>query len=272
MSRPPDAWRRGAEYERYIGRWSKLVARDFLGRLNAPPGGRWLDVGCGTGVLTRAILELTEPGSVVGIDPSEGFVEHARRATPNAHFEVADARSLPFETGAFDTVVSGLVLNFIPEPAGALAEMTRVARAEGVVSVYVWDYAGRMDLLRYFFDAAMALDPAATELDEARRFAAFQPDPMRQLFETAGLHHITTAAIDITMSFRDFDDYWTPFLGGQGPAPAYAMSLDEDRRAHLRERLRQTLPTTSNGAINLAARAWSVQGRKPPSPSGRGPG
>jgi SAM-dependent methyltransferase len=127
-------------------------------------------------------------------------------------------------------VVSGLVLNFVPDPALAAREMTRVARPGGRVAAYVWDYAGRMELIRHFWDAAAALDPAAAELDEGRRFGLCQPEPLGRLFRDAGLADVGVRPIEVATRFRDFDDYWDPFLGGQGPAPGYAMSLDEPGR------------------------------------------
>lgn len=259
-----DVWASGAAYEPYVGRWSRLVARDFLAWLNVPPDARWLDVGCGTGALSASILDHAAPRDVVGIDPSAGYVAYAREqvVSPQVRFEVGDARALPYEVGAFDAVVSGLVLNFVAEPERAVAEMARVSRQGGVAAAYVWDYAGRMELMRHFWDAAVALDPAVLELDEGRRFPLCQPDPLAHLFRGAGLRDVEVRAIDVPTVFRDFDDYWSPFLGGQGPAPGYAMSLDEERRAALRERTRASLPFQADGSIHLIARAWAARGTR----------
>ena len=257
-----DVWASGAAYEPYVGRWSRLVAKEFLSWLAVPPGKRWLDVGCGTGALTRTILAVASPAQVDAVDRSEGYVAYARAAAPDprARFEVADAQALPSEGEAYDAAVSGLVLNFVPDPARAVAEMARVARPGATVGVYVWDYAGRMELMRHFWDAAVALDPAARDLDEGRRFPLCRPEPLAALFRAAGLQGIETRAIDVPTGFRDFDDYWTPFLGGQAPAPGYAMSLSEGRRAALRERIRGALPVEADGSIRLIARAWAVRG------------
>jgi SAM-dependent methyltransferase len=259
---PKDVWASGALYEPYIGRWSRLVARDFLAWLAMPPGARWLDVGCGTGALSASILAHAAPREVMGIDPSAGYVAYAQGHVqdPRMHFEVTDARALPYEAGSFDAVVSGLVLNFVPNAGQAMAEMARVARAGGTVAAYVWDYAGRMDLMRHFWDAAVALDPAAFALDEGRRFPLCQPGPLAALYSNAGLSDVVVRAIDGPTVFRDFDDYWSPFLGGQAPAPGYAMSLDEERRARLRERIRAGLPFRADGSIHLIARAWAARG------------
>jgi SAM-dependent methyltransferase len=260
----PEVWTSGAAYEPYVGRWSRLVTRQFLPWLQVGPGRRWLDVGCGTGVLTRAIVDLAAPCEVVGIDPSKGFVAYAssQAADTRVHFDVGDARSLPFEAQEFDVVVSGLVLNFVPDPAQGLAEMTRVARSGGTVAANVWDYAGAMQMMRYFWDAAVALDPAALELDEGRRFPICQPDALRGLFDTAGLTGLEARAIDVPTGFRDFDDYWSPFLGGQAPAPSYVASLEEMRREALRHHLRAALPVATDGSIHLIARAWAIRGTR----------
>ena len=254
-------WASGAAYEPYVGRWSRLVAREFLAWLGVPPDRRWLDLGCGTGALAQTILHVASPGEVKGVDQSAGYVEYARAQTPDARasFEVADAQALPFETGSYDAVISGLVLNFLPEPGRGVSEMARVARPGGTVAAYVWDYAEEMQLMRHFWDAAVALDSAASELDEGRRFPLCRPEPLTQLFRSAGLREVQVRAIDVPTDFRDFDDYWSPFLGGQAPAPSYAMSLSEERRAALRERIRAGLPIAPDGSIHLIARAWAVR-------------
>lgn len=257
-----EIWASGAAYELYVGRWSRLVAREFLGWLNVPTGGYWLDVGCGTGALSQTILGSAAPGSVKGIDLSEGFVAFAREQVQDerAQFEVGDAQALPVATGGYHAVISGLVLNFIPQPHQVVAEMARAAKPNGVVAAYVWDYAGKMQLMRYFWNAVAALDPAAYDLDEGRRFPICQPEPLRELFWGAGLRDVEVRPIDIATDFQDFDDYWTPFLGGQGPAPGYARSLSDERRAALREHLRAGLPFALDGSIPLVARAWAVRG------------
>jgi len=264
MSEPrSDVWAVGDAYEPYVGRWSRLVAAQLLDWLAVPPGARWLDVGCGTGALSRTILGRAAPEAVTGLDASAGFVQHAtaRVADPRASFRVGDAQALPFGDGAFDAAVSGLVLNFVPAPARMATEMRRVTRRGGVVALYVWDYAGGMELMRHFWDAAGSLDPAALPLDEGRRFPICRPEPLAALFRDAGLAEVDVRALDVPTVFRDFDDYWTPFLGGQGPAPGYCSSLDEARRTTLRERLRARLPVQPDGRIPLTARAWAARGR-----------
>ncbi|HEV8249894.1 MAG TPA: methyltransferase domain-containing protein [Gaiellaceae bacterium] len=257
-------WELGAPYERYVGRWSRLVARELVDWLAVAAGATWLDVGSGTGALAGTVLEVASPGSVTAVDSSEGFVDHARSAVPGATFVVGDAQALPFADDSFDVVVSGLVLNFVPDQPRAVAEMTRVARPGGTVAAYVWDYAGRMELMRHFWDAAGELDPAARALDEGQRFRAFErPEGLERLFAGAGQADVESRAIDIPTVFGDFDDYWEPFLGGQGPAPSYVSGLGEAERSRLRELLRRRLPSAADGSISLVARAWAACGRKP---------
>jgi len=265
MSVPSDVWAAGSAYEPYVGRWSRLVAREFVGWLAPSPGARWLDVGCGTGALTSTVLAAAAPARVWSVDSSPAYVAFARGGIPDARatFAVADARKLPVPAASADMVVSGLVLNFVPEPEVAVVEMARVARSAGTVALYVWDYAGEMQLIRHFWDAAIALDARAAELDEGRRFPVCRPPALEGLLGAAGLERVESRPIDVSARFRDFSDYWTPFLGGQGPAPGYAMSLGEHERARLRDRLRARLPTSRDGSIELVVRAWAVRGRRP---------
>jgi SAM-dependent methyltransferase len=260
---PEDLWAAGDRYEPYVGRWSRLVARDFVGWLTPSPGADWLDVGCGTGALSGAILAGADPRGVVAADPSLPFVGYARAtlADDRVRFTAGDARALPVADGRFGYAVCGLVLNFVGDPAQAVREMRRATVDGGTVAAYVWDYAGRMELMRYLWDAAEALDPAAAALDEGKRFTICHPDRLTSLFSDSGLSDVDVRPIDVPTVFGDFEDFWTPFLGGVGPAPAYVMGLDEDRRGRLRERLRATVPVAADGSIPLVARAWAVRGR-----------
>jgi len=261
-AKSPINWKNSEAYELFVGRWSRLAGREFLKWLAPVPGIRWLDIGCGTGALSQSILQLTEPNLVKGIDLSENFIQYCREkvAGQNASFDVGDALALPVETGSFDAAVSGLVLNFLPQSERALSEMKRVVRPGGMIAVYVWDYAGKMQLLRHFWNAAVALDPTAYDLDEGRRFSNCKPDLLKEQFNKAGLGNVKVAPIDVWTEFKNFEDYWRPFLGGQGPAPSYTASLDAKQRAALRDRIQAGLPSAVDGTIPLIARAWAVCG------------
>ena len=259
-------WADGAAYEAYVGRWSRLVAAEFVRWLDLPAGLRWLDVGSGTGVLTSTVLTTAQPRQVTGVDPSEGFVTQARTqvADPRAAFTVGDARALPLPDGAVDVVVSGLVLNFVPEPARAVADFARVAAPGAVVAAYVWDYADGMEMMRHFWDAASALDPGAAARDDGRRFSLCRPEALATLWRDGGLTDVSVEAIDVPTVFTGFADYWTPFLGGQGSAPGYLASLAEPQRVALRDLLAVRLPPGPDGSIRLTARAWAVRGTRAP--------
>jgi SAM-dependent methyltransferase len=260
-----DVWAAGDAYDRYMGRWSRLLARDFVDWLQLHRNAQWLDVGCGTGALTQAILALASPDNVVAVDPSDPFIAHARHLTHDqrVRFETGDAQGLRFTDVTFDAVAAGLVLNFISNPEQALAEMWRVLRPGGTAAAYVWDYAGEMQLTRHFWNAAVALDPDAGELDEGRRFPICKPEPLLALFRGCGFEQTRWRILDVPTVFESFDDYWSPFLGGQGPAPTYCSILSEDRRALLRETVRAMLPVQPDGSIRLRARAFAVRGERP---------
>jgi SAM-dependent methyltransferase len=264
MAKPvSDTWEQGDPYERYVGRWSRQVAPQFLGWLGVPAGRRWVDVGCGTGALAAAILDRCSPAAVAAVEPSPGFRAAAERnLAGRAVVRAGSAAEIPLADGSVDAVVSGLVLNFVPDVAAALREMARVAADGGTLAAYVWDYAGKMQLMRFLWDAAVELDGSAAALDEGRRFPLCRAEALEQAFSAVGLQAIRTIAIDVPTRFASFDDYWQPFLGGQGPAPAYVMSLGEAARARLRERIRGRLPIARGGAIALVARAWAIRGTR----------
>ena len=255
-----DTWERGDPYEQYVGRWSREVAPQFLSWLNIPAGRRWLDVGCGTGALGAAILDQCAPVSVIAVEPSEGFLEKTKEQLGSRVLLLrGSAAQIPLDDRSVDVTVSALVLNFVPDGRAAVSEMARVTAPGGTVAAYVWDYSGKMELMRYFWDAAVELNPEAAKLDEGARFPVCRPEALTELFAGAGLRGIEVKAIDVTTSFADFEDYWRPFLGGQGPAPAYAMGLDDTARGRLAERLKRRLPLQAGGSISLTARAWAVR-------------
>jgi SAM-dependent methyltransferase len=256
-----DAWAAGDRYEPYVGRWSRRVASRFLEFLVAPPGGEWLDVGCGTGALSEAVVVEGGADAVTGIDPSAGFIGFARERLDGraASFDVGDAQDLPYAPAYFDVVVSGLVLNFVPDAELALREQHRVVKPGGAVGAYVWDYP-RMEMMARFWEAALAVD-AGDVPDEAVRFSGWTDEGLAGRFHEAGFVDIGTTSIEVPTAFADFDDLWNPFLGGQGAAPSYLATLDESRRAAIREVMRTGVP--ADGPIELTARAWAVRANRP---------
>jgi SAM-dependent methyltransferase len=249
-------------YERFMGRWSRLLAPQLVVFSEIGNGEAVLDVGSGTGALSTALRAAATHGNVTGVDPSVTYVKHASRRSrdPFLRFVVGDARRLPFENAAFDKTVSALVLNFVPEPARALGEMVRVTKPGGVVTSAVWDYGEGMQMLRVFWDEAAAVDPAAKSRDEAHMplCAAGQ---LTALWQEAGLRDVQEVALTVALHFTSFDDYWGPFLLGQGPAGAYASALSPESRRALAQRLRwRLLGDGPNRAIEIHARAWAVKG------------
>ena len=257
-----DAWQAGENYETYMGRWSSLIAGKFMPWLDVSSGMDWLDVGCGTGALSRTILEGTNPGSVVGVEPSEGFVAHARALTNDhrARFEVGNALELPLNDETVDIATSALVLNFVPDKSRALQEMRRVTRPGGTISFYVWDYpGGGVDFIDLFWKCAAELDESAVDLDEGKRFPFCTPDGLRQICETGGLRDPEITRLEIDTIFPTFQDFLHPFTLGAGPAPGYFSSLDDDRKDEMSALLADRLGPEE--PIRLTARAWGVKAK-----------
>lgn len=254
-----------AAYERFMGRWSVLLAPAFLdavGLDRSGPPSRVVDVGSGTGHLARAVAERWPGSEVVGVDPAAGFVEAARaraEAEGNAHrvrFEPGEAGALPLDDGCVDAAVALLVLNFVPDPDRAMAEMCRVTGPGGVVAAAVWDYGRGMGMLRALWDAATRLDPAAVGQDEAT-MPLGRPGGLTDLWRRSGLSHVDDGAVEVRREYATFDDYWEPFLHGTGPAGVYVTGLSDAGRTALRAEL---LADLGPGPIGLTSRAWWVRG------------
>jgi ubiquinone/menaquinone biosynthesis C-methylase UbiE len=255
----------GAGYERFMGRWSRILAPAFVTYAGVSDGDRVLDVGAGTGALTSAVTAVNKNGEVIGIDPSEALIAHAREIalSKGARFEVGDAQKLQFDDAAFDRTLALLVMNFIPDHDKAVAEMRRVTRPQGVISACVWDYNEGMQMLRIFWDEVVAFDPAMEPKDE-RHMKLSRRDQLADLWNKAGLADVEEKPLVIDQSYTSFNDYWEPFLAGAGPAGAYAVSLSGDRRAQLEARLRKRLlGDRADSPFVLKARAWCVRGQVP---------
>lgn len=247
-----------------MGRWSRRIAARFLDLFASEAGRDWLEVGCGTGALTSAILARAEPARLVAVEPSDAFLQTARTAIedPRVTFLQGDAQDLPQEDGSTDVVTSGLVLNFVPDRPRALAEMRRVLRPGGRLGFYVWDYpGGGVGFIRAFWQAAVALDPAAADLTENGRFPFCTSEGLSDLVRTAGFNDIAVQPIEDEARFADFEDFWRPFTLGAGPAPGYCASLPEAARDRLRARLAEDVAQNADGSIGMPLRAWAVLAR-----------
>jgi trans-aconitate methyltransferase len=251
-------------YEGYVGRWSRPVAQQFVAWLGAEPGGMWLDVGAGTGILTQVILEEASPAKVVGIDLSQDYIDFARQRVhdPRAEFNVGDANFLAFDAPQFDVSVAGLVLNFVPSAEQTAKNMADAVKSGSIVAAYVWDYSGRMEMVRHLWDAAAVVDPASKEAEASQRYALCRPENLRALWESQQLQAVDVIPIDIPTPFANFDDYWIPFLGAQGSVVKYLRGLSDDARNAVRDQLQKQLPIADDGSIPLTARAWAVKGVK----------
>ena len=245
-------------YDAFMGRYADRLAPLLIGFAGAQRGERVLDVGCGPGSLTEVLGELLGAEHVAAIDPSEPFAAACSERVPAANIQVGAAESLPWPADTFDVALSQLVVNFMSDAEAGVAEMRRVVRPGGTVASCTWDYSGGMTMLRTFWDAALSLDSETP--DEARTMRYNDPDALRELWLRAGLEAVATDALVVEASYRDFDHYWEPFTRGVGPAGAYCLSLDSDRRAALREECRRRLGDP-DGPFVLSAKAWAVKGR-----------
>jgi len=255
----------GEAYERFMGRWSRALAPLLVEFAGIRDGDAVLDVGSGTGSLAAAVADLAPSSPVVGVDPAASYVAFAqsRHLSGRIRFETGDAQSLNFQAGAFDCALSSLILNFIPDPAKALDEMKRVTRGGGVVAAAVWDYGEGMEMLRAFWDEAVAADPAADAKDE-RHMAFSRRGELAALWRAHGFRDVRDEALTIEMRFASFDEYWSPFLEQQGPAGAYVAALQDGERDRLRQRLRRRLLGDGpDRPVVCGARAWAVRGLVP---------
>jgi SAM-dependent methyltransferase len=258
-------WKDADAYQAYMGRWSRPIAGVVLTWLGQSLGLAWLDVGCGTGSLTQAILDVANPREILGVDPSADFLATAagKITDPRVRFTVGDARALPAPSDAYDVVIAGLVLHHIPDPERAAMEMARSARPGGAVAAYVWDFGGERHFMGYLWQAATALDPAAAALDPGKRMPICHPEPLTELFTGAGLRDVVVDPVSVPIVFRDFDDYWQPhLLSGSSPTQSYVTSLDAEQQTALREHLHTLLPIADDGSIPLFGRLWAVRGTK----------
>lgn len=258
-----DAWSAGQNYEHYMGRWSRLMAAEFLRWLAPPRHARWLEIGCGTGALTAQLLSDCKPQSILSIEPSKDFIAYARSqvADKRVRFEIADAAKLPAPDASIDIVTSALVVNFIPDRPTAFAEMKRVLTPSGLLSFYVWDYpGGGMGFIHAFWKAAADIGEDVAALNEVSRFPFCTREGLTALCRGAGLPSPVIDTIEIETVFADFDALWEPFTLGAGPAPGYCLSLPEDRRARLKARLAEIVG--ADGPVRLVGRAWAVKANR----------
>lgn len=260
-----DQWTSGEAYDIWMGRWSALLAQEFLNWLRIPANQRVLDVCCGSGILSLAIAQRHSPEQLTALDrsPAQIAFAHEHRAHPRVTYFVADARALPLHAESFDATVCGLGLNFVPDPARSLDEFRRVTRSGGTVACFVWDYSEGARFIRAFWDTALAIDPESARFDQGRRFEICKPEVLQKSFADAHLDSPELHPLDILTRFENFDDYWKPFLLGQGSAPVYLRSQPAQIQNAIRDHLKSTFPAAPDGQITLPARAWAIRARRP---------
>lgn len=250
-------------YDRFVGRYGEELAEALCDAAGVAPPARALDVGCGPGALTAVLARRLGPDAVAAVDPSAPFVEACRERVPGADVREAGAEDLPYGDGTFDAVLSQLVVNFIPDPVAGLAEMRRVARPGSVVAGAVWDYAGEMTMLRQFWDAAVEVCGAPAQARAEQQVMRFcTEDSLGRLWRDAGLGEVRVQPLTAHARYDDFDDLWSPFTAGVGPAGAFVTSLGEDERGRLRDAYSRRLGEP-DGPFELTARAWCAVGRSP---------
>jgi SAM-dependent methyltransferase len=255
-------WSGVEAYEQLMGRWSRLLVPTLIDFAGVENGNRVIDVGCGTGSLSQGLLKYGPKIEVVGVDSATPFVEYseAQLKSQRANLRQADAENLPFPDNSFDQCLSLLVINFIGDAPAAVKEMFRVTRPQGIVAAAVWDYGGGMEMLRTLWDTAIELDSSA-ETSHERNMPYCREGELSELWVESGLVSVEERALDATVTFDSFDDYWQPFLTGVGPSGAYVSSLPVETRARLREELRKRLaPAGEHLPISMGVRAWAVRG------------
>ena len=244
-------------YARFMGRYSEPLATGFLAVLEARPGQRAIDVGCGPGALTAGLVAVLGADSVSAVDPSEPFIAAIRPRLPGVDVRMAVAEQLPYEDDTFDLAAAQLVVHFMSDPAAGLVEMARVTRSGGTVAACVWDHGGGRGPLSTFWSAARKVDPQA--MDESG-LAGVREGHLAQLFRTAGLSQVETTELTVRAPHTSFEEWWEPYTLGVGPAGAYVSSLDEQQREALRARCEQLLPPSP---FEVAATAWAVRAVSP---------
>ena len=254
-----------AGYERFMGRWSRLLAPRYMAFAGVKNGDRVLDVGTGTGALAAAVEANMPASQIVGVDPSKGFISYAQKnaKSTRVQFDVGDAHALKYKDASFDSTLALLVMNFVPDHHKAITEMRRVTRPQGIISACVWDYDQGMQMLRFFWDEAIALDPAIEPKDE-RHMKLSHQGQLGDLWKKAGLINVKEESLVIDQAYSSFNDYWEPFTKGAGPGGAYVVSLPEDRRRQLEARIRtRLLGDRADGPFTLKAKTWCVRGEVP---------
>jgi SAM-dependent methyltransferase len=251
-------------YDRHSGRYGSELSAAFLDFVGITDGTRALDVGCGPGALTKALARRVGAGKVAGVEPSEDYAEACRQRVPGADVRVGAGEDLPFEDGAFDAVLSQLVVQAFEDAPRAAREMVRVATPGGTVAACVWDFQDGMPLFVSYWAAARAVDS-----EGARRAGIDTTNPwctregLDRLWREAGGEEVETGELSASTEYDGPDDAFWSFEAGVGVSGEYYRSLNEDLQSALREEFHRQLGSP-DGPFRITARAWAVRGLAPP--------
>jgi ubiquinone/menaquinone biosynthesis C-methylase UbiE len=250
----------GQAYDRFMGRYSRSLAAAFADAAGVSAGQSVLDIGCGPGALTGELVARLGVSQVSALDPSPPFVAECATRYPGVLVREGRAEDIPFDEARFDCVLAQLVLHFVTDPPRCARELRRVLRPDGVAAACVWDFSEGMQMLRLFWDAALAIDPTAP--DEARTLRFGREGEIAEWLFTAGFSDVTETTLDVSSSYSSFEELWEGFLAGIGPAGSYCVSLTEDQRIALREELFHRVGSPT-GTFSLVAKARCASGRSP---------
>ncbi|MGY9018539.1 MAG: class I SAM-dependent methyltransferase [Alphaproteobacteria bacterium] len=250
------------QYDDFMGRWSRQVATQFLDWIEVERGLRWLDVGCGAGMLAQTVIKNCAPSSVTGADPLEKSIVAAKQHPDNKNIqlEIGDAQDLPFEDSKFDAVISGLMIKFVPDKVKAICEMKRVVRPGSVIALYDWDMDSNMNTTRHFWEAVADIIPEREEDRTTDRTPMTEIDSIAKTFEAAGVKAVQQSTISFTTRFRNLDDYWNPITRNSQNVGRFYQTMTEEQQGAIHEQLKQSLPFADDGSISFESRAVAVKG------------
>jgi len=260
MSEAESQFNDGAAYERLMGRWSKLVGREFLDWLAPGKNLSWLDVGCGNGAFTEEIIARCAPAKVAAVDPSEGQLAYARTrpGTNIAEFRTGDAQRLPFADRSFDIVAMALAISFVPDPAKAAAEMARVTRRGGMVATYMWDFSVGGAPVDPIYRALSAIGVDGPRPPSA---GVATVEGLHELWSKAGLQAVEARHIKIDTVFSSAEDYWQSIILPAGPQGVLIARMPAEQREKLRRALDAQLRPGPDGRITVPGVASAVKGK-----------